>query len=277
MTAANHTQHEAWNGDSGHRWAADADRRDAVLAPVADALLAAARLSPGDDVLDVGCGCGVTTLAAARAVTPGTSTGVDLSGPMLDLARHRANDKSVIFLQADAQTHRFEAEAYDIVISRFGTMFFDNPLAVFTNLALAMRPHGRLCLVTWQPLIANDWLLIPGTALLRYGSLPDADEGGPGMFARPSRHREDRLLTEAGYDEVALESVTVELSLGASPAEATDYLADSGVGRAVLDAVSDHDRPAALEAVRAVLADHTDDTGVHLGASVWLITATTAA
>ena len=184
MTAANQTQHEAWNGDSGHRWAADADRRDAVLAPVADALLAAARLSPGDDVVDVGCGCGVTTLAAARAIAPGTSTGLDISGPMLDLARQRANDESVIFIQADAQTHRFEPEAYDIVISRFGTMFFDNPIAAFTNLASAVRPHGRVCLATWQPLIANDWLLIPGAALLRYGSMPDADEGGPGMFAQ---------------------------------------------------------------------------------------------
>ena len=277
MTAANQAQHEAWNGDSGHRWAADADRRDAVLAPVADALLAAARLRPGDDVLDVGCGCGVTTLAAARAIAPGTSTGLDLSGPMLDLARQRANDESVIFMQADAQTHRFEPGAYDIVISRFGTMFFDNPIAAFTNLASAVRPHGRLCLASWQPLVANDWLTIPGAALLHYGSMPDADEGGPGMFAQSEPDIVTTVLTEAGYDDVALEPVTVELPLGADPAEATDYLADSGVGRAVLDTVPDDDRPAALEAVRAVLADHTDDTGVHLGAAIWLITATIAA
>ena len=121
-------------------------------------------------MLDVGCGCGITTLAAADAVAPGTATGLDLSEPMLDLARQRAAVDPVKFMQADAQTHRFDPDAYDVIISRFGTMFFDDPLA-----SVRQPRHGD---AVDRPAVPghlatprdNDWLLIPGAALLRYGS-----------------------------------------------------------------------------------------------------------
>ena len=171
---ANTDQYAAWNGESGQRWIADADRRDRIMTPIADALLDTARLGPGDHVLDIGCGCGATTLSAARAVAPtGEANGLDLSAPMLDVARRRADAAgltNVHFEQADAQTHRLPGGAFDVTISRFGTMFFADPGAAFANLALALRPDGRLCIATWQPLEANDWLAIPGAALLNHGS-----------------------------------------------------------------------------------------------------------
>jgi len=149
---ANTEQFDAWNGESGLRWIADPDRRDGVLQPVADALLEAAQLQGGERVLDVGCGCGATTLAAARAIAPnGEVVGADLSEPMIDVARRRAADAgvdNVAFVQADAQTHDFGAPTFDVVMSRFGTMFFADPAAAFANIASSMGPGGRLHIAT---------------------------------------------------------------------------------------------------------------------------------
>lgn len=272
----NTDEYEAWNGDSGHRWVADADRRDRVLAPVAEALLAAAHLAPGEGVVDIGCGCGATTLAAARAVGPtGAVYGIDLSEPMLDVARRRAETSglsNVTLVQGDVQTHRFPARS-DVAISRFGTMFFADQVAALANIRHGLRPGGRLCLATWQPLEANDWLTIPGAALLRYGDLPDAETSGRTMFSQSDPDRITTMLHAAGFSDPRLEPVELSLVLGADAEEAVDYLATTGPGRAALDAMPTDRRPAALDAVRAALADHTGSDGVRLGAAIWVIIA----
>ncbi len=211
MTTANRDKANTWNGDSGHRWAADADRRDHVTQPVADALFDAARLRPGETVLDIGCGCGITTLAAAAAVRPGRATGIDLSEPMLDVARQRAGNRAgVTFLRADAQTHRFTPATFDVAISRFGTMFFDDPVAAFANVAAAVHPGGRLCLATWQSLAANEWLTVPGVALLRFGSVPDLGEGRSGMFAQSDPTVVADVLHAAGWHDVEVAPVALD-------------------------------------------------------------------
>lgn len=278
MTTANRAQRETWNGDSGLRWVADADRRDVVLAPVAESLLAAARIQPGESILDLGCGCGATTITAAAQAEPGgTAHGIDLSEPMLAVARQRAGDAgltTVSFTQADAQTHSLASAAHDLVISRFGTMFFDDPVAAFTNIGRAVRPGGRLFIATWQPLGLNEWLTVPGAALLRYGTLPDSQPGAPGMFAQADPDVLRSTLTRAGWNAVDSRAVTVTLRLGNDPADATDYLADSGVGRAVLDTVPTADKLAALGAVADALAPHTTNDGVHLEAAIWITTGT---
>jgi SAM-dependent methyltransferase len=277
MTAANEAQREAWNGDSGHRWVADADRRDAVLAPVADVLLTAARLTSGEDVLDIGCGCGATTLVAARTVRPGTVTGVDISAPMLAVARKRAgNDAHVSFVQADAQTDDLARNAFDVAISRFGTMFFDDAIAAFTNIATAVRPGGRLCLATWQPLAANEWLLVPGAALLRYGSLPDTSGTGPGMFAQSDPAAVTAVLERAGWRDVEVERVTVRLRLGRDAEDATDYFADIGLARELLATIDETDRTRAVGDVTSALAAHATDDGVLLDAAIYVIGARVA-
>jgi SAM-dependent methyltransferase len=246
---ANTDEYEAWNGDSGHRWVVDADRRDHILAPVADALLAAAQL--------------------------GGVYGIDLSEPMLEVARRRADVSGLsntTLLQGDVQTHRFTGRA-DVAISRFGTMFFADEVAGLANMRGALRPGGRLCIATWQPLEANDWLTIPGAALLRYGTLPDTEAGGRGMFAQSDVENVSWTLHAAGYADPQFQPVTLTLTLGADPDEAADYLAGTGPGRAALEAVPEDQRSAALDAVRAALADHTQPEGVRLGAAIWIITA----
>ncbi|MGH3397719.1 MAG: class I SAM-dependent methyltransferase [Streptosporangiaceae bacterium] len=274
---ANASQFADWNGDSGRRWAENSDRRDAVLAPVADALLTAASISPGNAVIDIGCGCGATTLAAAQAAGPaGTVLGIDLSGPMLSVARRRAREQAtanVRFEQADAQTHALPAAAFDAAISRFGTMFFTDPEAALANVAGALRPGARLCLATWQPLAANDWLTVPGAVLLRYAAPPETTDG-PGMFAQSDPVALTATLTNAGFDAVRATPVTVTMTLGADAAEAAQYLAASGPGRAVLDTIAANVRPAALDELRTALAEHAGPGGVRLDAAVWVTTAT---
>jgi ubiquinone/menaquinone biosynthesis C-methylase UbiE len=276
MKIANPDEYEAWNGDSGHRWVVDADRRDHILAPIAEALLAAAQLAVGETVVDVGCGCGATAVAAAQIVGPtGGVYGIDPSEPMLEVARRRADASGLsntTLVQGDAQTHGFTGRA-DVAISRFGTMFFADEVAGLANIRRALRPGGGLCIATWQPLVANDWLTIPGAALLRYGNLPDAEASGRGMFAQSDADHVARALHTAGYADPRFQSVTLNLALGADPDEAADYLAGTGPGRAALDAVPEDQRPTALDAVRAVLDDHTQPDGVRLGASIWIITA----
>jgi SAM-dependent methyltransferase len=270
---------DAWNGDSGRRWADEADRRDRVLAPFADVLLDAAGLSPGERVVDIGCGCGATTLEAARSVgNDGEALGLDLSRPMLDVARRRqaaAGLENVEFVQSDAQTHRFAVDR-DVAISRFGTMFFADAVAAFGNVARGLRDGGRICLVTWQPLAANDWLTVPGAALLRFGDLPDTAVGGPGMFGQAEPDAVRSTLRAAGYDGVELTPATVPIVLGADLDDATDYLATTGIGRAVLDTIPADQRPAALAAVREALAGAVGRDHVQLDGAIWIIQASCA-
>ena len=273
---ANEQAHADWNGASGQAWVADADRRDAVLSPVLDALLRAAAPLAGERVLDVGCGCGATTLAAARAVGDGGHVdGVDLSEPMLAVARRRATAAAVgnvDLTAADAQTAELPGD-HDLAISRFGTMFFEDPGGAFANIATALRPGGRLCIATWQPLADNEWLTVPGAALLRYGTLPPADPGAPGMFAQSSAGTIRDLLGAAGFADVEVRPVQVPLHLGADPAEATDYLATLGLARAVLEPLGPSARSEALAAVADALTGRADAGGVTLAAGILVTTA----
>ena len=262
--------------DADHTPPTDPDGGDRVMAPVADAVLAAAALQTGDAVLDIGCGCGATTFLAADAVgSTGSVCGVDVTSAMLDVAQTRLGTSgltNVELVKADAQTHPL-AGSFDVAISRFGTMFFEDPVTAFANIAKALRPGGRLCVATWQPLEANEWLVIPGAALLHWITLPDLDGGGPGMFAQSDPGVVTRTLDDAGYTGISVERLRVELPLGTDPDGALDRLADTGVGRAALDAVPADQLPAARAAVRDVLAGYAGADGIRMGAAVLITTA----
>ena len=276
MSNANADQHEAWNGESGQRWVASADRRDNVLAPIADALLDTAAIAIGERVLDLGCGCGATTVMAATATGPtGAVVGADLSGRMLDVARSRGlGQVNVEFRQADVQTDALGGP-YEAAISRFGTMFYDDAAAAFTNIAEHLVPGGRLCIVTWQPLGANQWLVVPGAALLDFGTLPEPGvAGGPGMFAQSEADEISRVLGGAGFTDSNTEPRTLALCFGATIADAVEYLADSGPGRAILDTIPTSQQDDALAAVADALEPHhSPENGVMLDAAVLITTA----
>lgn len=266
----------AWNGAEGEDWAARADRFDAASAAFDPALLEAAGLGAADRVLDVGCGAGVSTRAAARVATAGHATGIDVSAPLLAEARRRsraAGLANTTFVQGDAQVHPFEPRAYDVVISRFGAMFFGDPVAAFTNTARALRPGGRLALVSWQELARNEWLLLVRRALAAGRSLPEPPSDAPGPFGLSDPDRVRRILTAAGFEAVELVAVRESVWLGTDGADAFDFVSRLGVARGLLGGLDDGARQAALGALRDQLAAHATPEGVLVGASAWLTTA----
>ncbi len=267
---------QIWNDDDGERWAADADRRDRVLASVGETLLAAAGLRPGERVLDVGCGCGATTLLAAAQVAPGgTVTGIDVSAPMLRVARARQQSggpANACFVHADAQTHPL-AGPFDVVISRFGTMFFTDPIRAFTLMGAVCAPAGWLVLTTWQPPTSTPGLTPFPARRSRATPLPSSTCGTAACSPSPDPAVVEPLLTRAGFRQVRLEAVRAPLHVGSDAVDAAGYLAATGPIRAQLAAVPENKRDAALADLRAALAGHAAPDGVRLEAAIWIVTA----
>ena len=276
VDALNADMASAWNGEEGEYWAAHADRYDAASAHFDPALIDGARIAAADRVLDVGCGAGISTRAAARVATAGHATGIDLSGQLLAEARRRseaAGSANTTFVQGDAQVHPFEPAAYDVVISRFGAMFFGDPVAGFSNLARALRPGGRLALLSWQELARNEWLLGIRRALAAGRPLPEPPGNAPGPFGLSAPDHVRRVLTAAGFEAVDLAEVPGTVRLGADADDAFGFVSELGLTRGLLGGLDDDARQAALGQLRDLLAAHTTPDGVRLGASAWLVTA----
>jgi SAM-dependent methyltransferase len=273
----NETQIEHWNGPEARHWIVEADRYDRQLAPFAAELVRAAAIASTERVLDIGCGCGGTTMLAAHNAA--AALGVDISAPMLDHARTRAaaaGTSNVQFEPADAQTYAFAPSSFDVAISRFGVMFFDDAAAAFANVARALRPGGRLVFVCWQELGRNDWLLVPGMAAAQHVPLPDlGPPGGPGMFSLAEPDHVHELLQSAGFVdiEVAPFEVPMLVAGGASLDETLQFLLATGIGRALLADAAPEAAARAVDAARQALAAHHDGVGVRLGAATWVVTA----
>jgi SAM-dependent methyltransferase len=275
-TVANVDMVVAWDGDEGAHWADNADRFDASVARYNRHLRDGAGISAGDHVLDVGCGCGASTRAAARVAVDGGALGVDLSARMLQRARERAREDgltNVGFEQADAQVHPFEPQAFDVAISRFGAMFFADPVAAFANIGRALRPGGRLALLTWRPLAENEWLSVIRGALAAGRALPEPPVGAPGPFGLAGADDVRRILGSAGFEDVSLDIVEEMVRLGADTDDAFGFLRGLGITRGLLDGLDDTATAGALEQLQAVLAVYDTGAGVLLESSAWLITA----
>ena len=192
MAAPNKKQFEAWNGGESVHYVDHTERYDRQLAPFTEALLEQIRLTPYQSLLDVGCGCGALTLAAARFAE--SAVGVDISTPLTEVASERASRAgidNVEFVVADAQTHAFAPGTFDLVVSQFGLMFFDDPVGAFSNLRRSLAPGGRLAFVSWQGVPAYEWLAVIASQVARYVEIPEFGglSKGPGMFALGTRTR----------------------------------------------------------------------------------------
>ncbi|WP_166028157.1 class I SAM-dependent methyltransferase [Streptomyces chilikensis] len=274
---ANTAQAQAWNGHEGSHWAAHQDRWDAVNAGFNQPLLHAAAIGAGERVLDIGCGAGTTTQLAARAAAPGHALGLDLSAPMLERARTRtARDgiPNISFEHGDAQVHPLTPGAFDVAISRFGIMFFDDPVAAFANIATALRPGGRIAFLSAAEPEGNQWLQAL-TALddilpMRGFGAP----GAPGMFSLADAGTATAALTEAGFQDVRAEHVQAYGTWGRDAREAAHFLLDSGPGRHLLEQVGPDDQDRARSRLVERLRPYRTDGALRLRSTAWLLTAT---
>ena len=271
----NADQRAFWNGPPGESWVTNQAALDALHARVSALLLAEAAPAPGERVLDIGCGAGETTLAAARAVGPrGTATGVDISEPLLDRARRRAeaaDAANAVFLHADAALHRFAPESADLAVSRFGLMFFADPVAAFRNLAPALAPGGRLVFVAWAAADRNPWFSLPlAAAVERLGPAAPSDPDAPGPMAFRDIGRVTRILAEAGFARAEGAVRTVDLHLPGGLEAAADLALRIGPAtRHIRDkGGSEDDVRAIADGVRARLAPFVTGDGIRVPAAV---------
>ena len=276
---ANERQAEAWNGPESAHFVDHADRYDRQLEPFTQALLEQTEADADRVILDVGCGSGTTTLAAAANAEH--VVGVDVSRPLVELARRRAQAARISnaeFVIADAQTHDFVAGTFDLLISQFGLMFFDDPVQAFTNIRRALSAGGRAAFVCWQGLHANEWLMLIADAVSRYVELPEFGglTRGPGMFALSQPDEITTLLGTAGFDQVECDSYTPTIVLGGGGPldDSIDFLLGNGMPKGLLGFVDPSARDDALRTVHAELADRYEDgVGIRLRAAAWVVTA----
>ena len=274
---ANTEQFDAWNTEEGPHWAEHQDRYDALNHGFTEGLLDAAAIADTDAVLDIGCGNGQTTRLAARRAGKGRAVGLDLSKPMLERAAATARDEGITnidFEQGDAQIHPFERGAFDVAISRYGVMFFNDPVAAFANIRTALRPGGRLAFLCWQDLTRNEWLMVTAGAALQHVPMPDLGEpGAPGPFAFSDPDRVRTILDGAGFEGVGIDAADAAMRLGDDAEDAMAFLGTSGMGRALLDRADPESRAKATVAVVEVLRQHETPGGVYLNGAAWLVTA----
>ncbi|WP_337188688.1 methyltransferase domain-containing protein [Phenylobacterium sp.] len=275
MSAAPNAQQTAyWNEQAGPTWAAMQSPMDRQLEPLGRRVMAALALQPGERILDVGCGAGATTLALADAVAPGGSVlGVDISTPLLDVARGRsAGRPEVAFLQADAQTHPLEAAGFDAVFSRFGVMFFADPPRAFANLRRALRPGGRLGFVCWRAPAENPAFTLPMASVQHLLPPPQPPEpGAPGPFAFADPQRVRSILDSAGFADAAIAPHDEKIGAGDLDASLEVALKIGVLGGALRE--RPEMREAVVDAVRAALAAHEGPKGVKLDSATWIVTA----
>jgi SAM-dependent methyltransferase len=274
VDSSNIEQLRAWDGDEGEYWANNAEYFDRSVAVYHQRLLEAAVIGERDCVLDIGCGTGQTTRDAARAASAGSAFGVDLSSRMLGYARRRATEEgvtNVTFAQSDAQIHPFEPGAYDTAISRTAAMFFGDHVAAFGNIGRALRPGGRLVLVTWQPPPGNEWIREISGALAagRDLSAPPPD-AGPFSLSRPDRVR--ALLTSAGYTDIELDGTTTGMWFGNNADDAHRFVL--GMMGWMLEGLDNTGRARAIDTLHLTMAAHETPDGVLFESAAWTIRAT---
>ena len=268
-------QQTLWNGPAAHGWVDAQETIDRVLKPFEAMLVQAVSAGQGHRVLDVGCGTGGTTVAVAKRFgSGGHCTGIDISEPMIAAARTRAERANVAasFICANAQSHAFEPQSFDRVISRFGVMFFDDPVEAFTNLRRATSDNGELQCIAWRSAGENPFMTTAERAAAPLlPDLPARRSDGPGQFAFADRSQVQSILGQSGWLNIDIQPVDVVCTLPEN--ELLRYLTRIGpVGRALQD-VDDQTRTRVIETVRAAFDQYVEGNEVRFTAACWTIRA----
>ena len=279
LHADNAAQAEYWNSVAGRRWTDRQEEQDLVLRPVSDRLIAAADARPGQRIIDIGCGCGDTTIDFAARVMPGGEVlGLDISEPMLARARERAPcGLPAGFVLADATVYDFEPEWADLAVSRFGVMFFADPARSFANLRRGLKPGARLAFACWREAKQNPWMMIPLREAKKHAPpLPETNPEDPGPFAFADDARVRRVLSNAGFADIVVIPVDLDLDLAIGRGLDAAVAGALGIGPTsrILDGQTEAVRAAAAADIRKALAERAKGDSVPLGAAIWIVTAT---
>ena len=277
MPEVNAEQREYWNGDESREWVDAAERFDAMLEPFLAPLLDAAAPTTGERVLDVGCGNGVTTLAAAEILGPGEAVGIDLSAAMIENARRRAAERSIAnasFSVADAQVATLPGP-FDVTVSRFGVMFFDDPAAACANIVGSLGDDGRLAFVCWRSLPENEWVRVQAEVAFAHVTPPaelGADAPGPFRYGDPTLLIGS--LERAGLHDVRADPFDTTILLGGRGplGDTMSFLEGSGMVRRMLGDASPEVQARVLAGIRDALAPFETDEGIRIGAAAWIVT-----
>lgn len=281
MTDANAAQADYWASAAAYQWIAREASLDAMLAGVLTRVLDHAGLQPGEQVLDIGCGTGASCLAAVQLVGPeGRVAGVDISAQLLDRARSRARDagaQNITFTLADAQTHAFAAASVDVILSRFGVMFFEDPVAAFANMARALKPGGRMAFAAWAPPQQVPWFSIPvGAAVARLGKPAPTDPTAPGPMAFQDPDRVMRMMGAAGLKNVVCQTEKIDLTPKGAFDDIIAFATRVGPASRIMAELSATDADAAaIEAeVGKGFAPFVTDQGMRIPCGIHFYTAT---
>jgi SAM-dependent methyltransferase len=279
MAGDNSEQIKEWNGPSGERWAADQEKFDVLTTPFGHAALKTANVRAGERVIDIGCGCGGSSIELARAVgASGSVLGVDVSRPMLEVARRRAKAAglaNLTFEEGDASNARLPPEQ-DLLFSRFGVMFFDAPVPAFAHMRRSLEGGGRLAFVCWRSPKENPWAMVPIMAARKALGIeqPPADPHAPGPFALADENRVRAILLEAGFKDVGVEAFDAGMPGGANAREAAEESVRLGPVSRLAHEAGPEARPRILEAVEKALAPMAGaDGSITLPGRAWIVTA----
>jgi SAM-dependent methyltransferase len=278
LHADNAAQAEYWNQIAGRRWTDRQEEQDLVLRPISDRLIAAADAKPGQRVIDVGCGCGATTIDFAARVMPGGEVlGLDISEPMLARARERApSTLPARFVLADATVYDFEPAWADLAVSRFGVMFFADPARSFANLRKGMKSGGRLAFACWREARQNPFFVVPLREAKKHAPpLPETNPDDPGPFAFADDALVRRVLTEAGFADIVVtpQDLDLDIAIGRGLDAAVAGALSIGPTSRILDGQPEAVRAAAAADIRKALSERAKGDRVPLGAAIWIVTA----
>ena len=277
----NAQQIEYWNEISGQRWVDMGDVIDLQIAPLGAVAMDRAKVAAGERVLDIGCGCGQTTVElATRAGADGSVLGLDISGPMLGRARERADGTGLgntDFIQADAQIHDFDSAGADLLFSRFGVMFFASPVDAFANLMSALRPGGRLTFICWQDIRKNPWMMLPAAAAMKHLPPPEEapDPHAPGPFAFADRDRVAGILKESGFENINHEPLELDMLIGGGRSldETTGFLTQLGPAGRALQGADPKLRTTVMDEIKRAIEPYQGEDGIRLGCATWIVSA----